>query len=70
MTQHQLITAHINTFGSITPMEAFGEYGITKLATRISELRRQGVQIHGEMVSRLLERCRRDRTASDRPSTL
>ena len=50
MTQHELITAHINTFGSITPMEAFGEYGITKLATRISELRRQGVQIHGEMV--------------------
>lgn len=50
MTQHNLITAHIDTFGSITPFEAFTEYGITKLATRISELRRQGVQIQGEMV--------------------
>ena len=37
MTQHQLIMTHIDTFGSITPMEAFMEYGITKLATRVSE---------------------------------
>lgn len=45
MTQHQLILAHIDTYGSITPFEAFAEYGITKLATRVSELRRQGHQI-------------------------
>ena len=51
MTQHKLITAHIDTFGSITPMEAFSEYGITKLATRVSELRRQGEPIVGEMVT-------------------
>ncbi len=50
MTQHKLILAHLDTYGSITPMEAFGEYGITKLATRISELRRQGVLISGEMI--------------------
>ena len=50
MTQHKLILAHLDTYGSITPMEALGEYGITKLATRISELRRQGVQISGEMI--------------------
>lgn len=50
MTQHQLILAHIDTYGSITPMEAFGEYGITKLATRISELRRRGIEISGEML--------------------
>ena len=49
MTQHNLITAHIDTFGSITPFEAFSEYGITKLATRVSELRRDGEQIVGEM---------------------
>ena len=49
MTQHQLITAHIDTYGSITPIEAFSEYGITKLATRISELRRYGENIIGEM---------------------
>ena len=45
MTQHKLIMAHIDTFGSITPMEAFTEYGITKLATRVSELIRQGERI-------------------------
>lgn len=45
MTQHELILAHIDTHGSITPFEAFAEYGITKLATRVSELRRQGHQI-------------------------
>ena len=45
MTQQKLILAHLDTYGSITPMEAFMEYGITKLATRVSELRRQGHQI-------------------------
>lgn len=49
MTQHKLILAHLDTYGSITPMEAFMEYGITKLATRISELRRHGESIIGEM---------------------
>ena len=48
MTQHQLIMTHIDTFGSITPMEAFMEYGITKLATRVSELIRQGERISKE----------------------
>ena len=50
MTQHSLILSHLDTYGSITPFEAFTEYGITKLATRISELRRDGVEISGEMV--------------------
>ena len=48
MTQHQLIMAHIDTFGSISPMEAFMEYGITKLATRVSELIQQGERISKE----------------------
>ena len=48
MTQHQLIMAHIDTFGSITPMEAFMQYGITKLATRVSELIQQGERISKE----------------------
>ena len=43
MTQHELILKHLDEFGSISPIEAFTEYGITKLATRISELSRQGV---------------------------
>lgn len=42
ITQHQLILDYIQDFGSITPMEAFFDLGITKLATRISEMRRDG----------------------------
>lgn len=50
MTQKRAIIQHIDYFGSITPMEAY-EYGITKLATRISELRREdGIEFKVEMV--------------------
>lgn len=42
MTQHELILDYVNEFGSITPMEAFSELGITKLATRIGEIERGG----------------------------
>lgn len=45
MTQQQMILDHIEKYGSITPFEAFSGYGITKLATRVSELRRDGHQI-------------------------
>lgn len=50
MTQGKLILAHLATYGSITPMEAFTEYGITKLATRISELKKQGYHFTSVMV--------------------
>lgn len=42
MTQHELILKHLDECGSISPFEAFESYGITKLATRISELKKQG----------------------------
>ena len=45
-----MIMEHLKAHKTITPMEAFSIYGITKLATRISELRRQGVQILGDWV--------------------
>lgn len=45
MTQHQAITDYLNTHGTITPMQAFRDLGITKLSTRISELRKKGVVI-------------------------
>ena len=45
MTQHQRILQYIDDFGSITPMEAFQDLGITKLATRVSELIRDGERI-------------------------
>lgn len=44
VTQRNLILKYIEDFGSITPMEAFVDLGITKLATRISEMRKDGVQ--------------------------
>ena len=50
MTQHEAIRQYINDFGSITPMEAFMDLGITKLATRISEMRKRGEEFHIEMI--------------------
>ena len=49
MTQHEMIMKYIAEYGSITPMEAF-DIGITKLATRISEMRRDGVNFKIETV--------------------
>lgn len=42
MTQTQRILDYIDEFGSISPLEAFRDLGITKLATRISEMQREG----------------------------
>ena len=50
-TQREAIIEYIETFGSITPMEAFADLGITKLATRISEMRKDGMTFNIEMVS-------------------
>ena len=49
MTQKQMVIDYIKNFGSITPMEAFSDLGITKLATRVSELRRNGERIVKKM---------------------
>ena len=48
MTQQQRIMKYIDDFGSISPMEAIQDLGITKLATRISELIDAGVGIMKE----------------------
>lgn len=45
MTQADRIIDYMNKYGSITPFEAFEDLGITKLATRISEMIRDGVDI-------------------------
>lgn len=50
MTQRQAILFYIKEFGSITPMQAFRDLGITKLATRISEMRKDGMSFKIEMV--------------------
>ena len=51
MTQREAILQYIKEFGSITPMQAFADLGITKLATRISEMRKDGMQFKIETVS-------------------
>ena len=50
MNQGERIIEYIERFGSITPMEAFSDLGITKLATRISELRKMGMESEKEYI--------------------
>ena len=45
MTQKEMVLRHLETFGSITSMEAFNDYGITRLSDVIFRLRNEGVKI-------------------------
>ena len=49
MTQQERILKYMDDFGSITPMEAFMDLGITKLSTRISEMIKLGFRIEKSM---------------------
>lgn len=49
MNQCQLILHHLKTYGSISPLEAISEYGIQRLAARISNLRDMGYIIESEI---------------------
>ena len=40
------VIKYIERFGSISPMEAFSDLGITKLATVVSRLKRQNMQFY------------------------
>lgn len=48
MTQCERILRHLNDYGSITSMVAMQEYGIMRLASRINDLRAQGIAIVSE----------------------
>ena len=50
MTQKEMVLKYIADFGSITPMQAFADLGITKLATRISEMRKDGIAFNIQTV--------------------
>lgn len=50
--QHKAILYLIIIRGSITPMDAFNELNITKLATRISEMKKIGVRFEQTYESR------------------
>ena len=47
-TQADRIISYINEFGSITPLEAFRDLGITRLAARVFEMKRDGIQFEQE----------------------
>ena len=51
MTQQERILKYMDDFGSISPMEAFNDLGITKLATRISEMIQDGLSFEKKLVS-------------------
>lgn len=44
-TQNEKILQHLKNHGSITSMEAFMEYGCTRLSARIRDLREEGHSI-------------------------
>ena len=49
--QCQLVLMHMKKYGSITHLEAEAEYGCTRLASRVNDLRKQGYAIKSEMIS-------------------
>lgn len=51
MTQRQQVLHHLRNYGSLTPREAFLEYGIQRLAARIHELRSDGHDIQTQMTT-------------------
>lgn len=51
MTQKERIVKYMDDFGSISTMEAFTQLGITRLASRIHELTRNGLPIKRETVT-------------------
>ena len=50
MNQRDRIMRHLQDFGGITHAEAMQEYGIQRLAARVSDLRCKGVPIVTELV--------------------
>lgn len=48
MNQEQRILDYMKEFGSITPLDAMKEFGIMRLASRISDLKKRGYKITRE----------------------
>lgn len=48
-TQNERILRHLSDYGSITSLEAINEYGIMRLASRISDLKNMGYPITSEV---------------------
>lgn len=50
-TQAQRVLDYIDEFGSITQFEALRDLGVMRLASRISDLKKQGYPIKSEVVA-------------------
>ena len=50
-TQCEKVMRHLTDYGSITTLEAMRDYGIMRLASRISDLKKRGENINCEIVS-------------------
>lgn len=50
LTQCDRILRHLEDYGSINPLEAISEYGIMRLASRITDLKQKGYLISTRMV--------------------
>ena len=50
-TQCDKILQYLTDFGSITQLEALRDLGVMRLASRISELRKNGINIIGEQIT-------------------
>ena len=48
MTQCERILKYLNDFGSISTLQAFNDLGVTRLASRIHDLKRMGIAIESE----------------------
>lgn len=60
-TQCERVLAYMEQYGSITQLEALKELGVMRLASRISNLKKDGYPIVSEMVTvenRYNEKCR------------
>ena len=45
MTQNEMVLQYMQDFGNITPLKAFQDLGILRLAARIKDLTDRGVKI-------------------------
>lgn len=50
ITQCQKVLRHMDMIGPINPMVAIQEYGIMRLASRISDLRKKGYLIQKKLI--------------------
>lgn len=48
-TQAEMVLEYIEEFGSITQLEALKDLGVMRLASRISDLKKQGVPIKSDV---------------------